>query len=114
MERISNFEERIKYMKNTYLSSDVNERDRLLGHMIERSIMLEHQNLGGKVKISTATVIKAFEDIYLDSSSRYYTGDNDTTLFNYYNAFTEIVRDDKKDIMNKFEKTILINDLFGL
>ena len=69
---------------------------------------------GGKVKLSPSTVIDAYNGVYFDSSSKYYVGDEDSTVFNFYNAFTEIIKDDKKDIINKFEKTLLINSLFEL
>lgn len=114
MEMVSDFENTIRTMKNTYLSSDDYERHRLLGHMLEKSILMEHRNFGGKVKISNSTVIKAYEDVYLDNRSKYYTGDQESTVFNYYNAFTDLVSNQDKDIMNKFEKTLLINSLFGL
>ena len=114
MEMISNFEERIRYMKNTYLSSEMNERQRLFGNMLEKAILEEYNNIGGKVKIATSNVIKAYEDVYLDSDSKYYVHNQDSSVFNYYNAFTEILKNDKKDIFLKFEKTLLINSLFNL
>lgn len=114
MEKVSNFESTIKKMKNTVLSSDLESRHTRLGNWIEKCTLEEYQNIGGKVKLSTATVIEAHNNVYFNSKSSYYVGDNDSTVFNFYNAFTEILRDDKKDIMNKFEKTLLINSLFNL
>lgn len=115
MELVSNFETKIKHMKSTYLSSDPTERHRLLGNMIEKSTLIEHRNVGGKIKISNSMVINAYESVYLDSESKYYIANGqESTLFNYHNAFTQIIRDDKKDILNRFEKSLLINNLFGL
>ena len=114
MEKVSHFEATIKKMKNTVLSSDVEERHNRLGNWIEKCVLEEYTGTGGKVKLSPSTVIDAYNGVYFDSSSKYYVGDEDSTVFNFYNAFTEIIKDDKKDIINKFEKTLLINSLFEL
>lgn len=46
--------------------------------------------------------------------SEYYVGDKDSTIMNTYNSFAKLIADDKKDICNKFEKTMLINSLLNL
>ena len=114
MEKVSQFETIIKKMKNTVLSSDLEERHHRLGNWIEKCILEEYTNTGGKVKLSPSIVIDAYNQVYFDSSSPYYVGPTDSTVFNFYNAFTEIIKNDKKDIINKFEKTLLINSLFNL
>ena len=43
-----------------------------------------------------------------------YVGDKDSSVINTYNSFAQLIADDKKDICNKFEKTMLINLLLGL
>ena len=115
MEKVSDFEQKIKHMKSTFLSSELSSKHELLGKMIEKSMLEEYVNIGGKVKISPTTVVKAYENVYHNTSSSYYVGDKqESTIFNFHNAFTEIIKDDGKDIMNKFEKTILINSLFNI
>jgi len=114
MEQVSTFEKQITHMKATYLSTDIDDRHQLLGRQVEKSLIEEHRTIAGKVKLATSTVIKAYEDVYYDTTSSYYVGDNPCSIFNYYQAFTEIIRDDKKDILNKFEKTLLVNSLFDL
>lgn len=116
MELTSNFEVILKKMKNTFLSSDINKRQKLLGEMIEKSIIFEHNNLSGKVKLSPNMVIKAYENVYLNSSSNYYVkSSEECSVFNYYNAFTELIRDsNKKDLITGYEKTLLVGQLFNL
>ncbi len=114
MSKVSNFELIIKNMKNKYLSSDIDDKHKMFGKMVEKAVLEEHQNLGGKIKISPVTVISAYNNVYHNTESKYYVGDRESTVFNFYNAFTELIRDEKRDIMNKFEKTLLVNSLFGL
>lgn len=70
---------------------------------------------GGKVKLSPAMVVKAYESVYMDSSSKFYVKPTEeSTIYNYYSAFAQLVQDEKKDILNRWEKTYLISSLFGL
>lgn len=46
--------------------------------------------------------------------SKYYTTDNVVDGFTVYNAFTDLITQDKRDLVNKFEKTLLIKDVMGI
>ena len=35
-------------------------------------------------------------------------------MFNVYNAFTQVLTNDTKDIINKCEKTLLVSDIIGI
>jgi hypothetical protein len=59
-----------KKMQNTFL--DDNDRHKLLGELIEKSMLYEHVHIGGKVKLSSSMVVKAFENVYINSSSNTY------------------------------------------
>ena len=37
-----------------------------------------------------------------------------TDMFRIYNAFTELISNKDKDIMNECEKTLLVKDIIGL
>ena len=66
-----------------------------------------------KAKLSIQNVIDAYKLIHEEDESPYYVkpGD-DTTLFNVYNAFTELISNDNdKDIFNKCEKTLLLRSI---
>lgn len=112
MEMENNVDLISKKMQNTFL--DDNDRHKLLGEMIEKSMLYEHTHVGGKVKLSSAMVVKAFENVYMNSSSNTYKKESEEcSVWNYYSAFTELVKDaSTKDIINNFEKTILCGQLF--
>ena len=116
MSLTSDFETKLKKMKNTFLSSDKEARQKQLGSMIEKSLLYEQVNQAGKVKLSPAMVVKAYENVYLNTDSDYYVKDSEEcSVFNYYNAFTELIRDsNKKDLMTGYEKTLLVGELFNL
>ena len=116
MKMTSDFESRIKKMKNTFLSPEVENRQKLLGSMIEKSLLYEYSNQAGKVKLSPAMVVKAYENVYINTDSPYYVKDTEEcSVFNYYNAFTELIKDaTKKDLMTGYEKTLLVGQLFDL
>lgn len=116
MKMTSDFESRIKKMKNTFLSPEVEDRQKLLGSMIEKSLLYEYSNQAGKVKLSPAMVVKAYENVYINTDSPYYVKDTEEcSVFNYYNAFTELIKDaTKKDLMTGYEKTLLVGQLFDL
>ena len=35
-------------------------------------------------------------------------------MFNIYNAWTQVITNDKRDIINKAEKTLLIGNILGI
>lgn len=116
MEITSDFEVKLKKMKNTFLSSKIEDKQRLLGSMIEKALLYENVNAAGKVKLSPNMVVKAYENVYYNTDSLYYVKDSEEcSVFNYYNAFTELIRDaNKKDLMTGYEKTLLVSQLFDI
>ena len=114
MEKPFDIEKRLKIMKNTFISADIEDVHKLLGKLINRSLLYEYRNVGGKVKISPSDVIKAFEDVYHNNNSHYYVQPTvEGSLHNYYGAFWSQITN-SKDIINRFEKTILVGMLFDL
>lgn len=113
MEYTNDVASRIKNMKSTFLDS--NDRHSLLGELIEKSMLYNYQHVGGKIKLSPAMVVKAYENVYMDSASDHFTKDTEeTNVWNYYSAFTDLVREDcKKDLINVFEKYFLCGNLFN-
>lgn len=100
-------------LKATFV--DRRERKTLLGGWVDYALR-EHQDYGfGKVKIAVSTATDAYKSLFIDSDSEYYIPDGmDPNYYDLMNAFTQIVTDDKKDIMNKFEKTMIINKMLGI
>lgn len=113
MESTSNFAVTLEKMKREYL--DRNERKRFLGQWVDYALR-ENENYGfGNVKISVSTPIDAYKSLFIKEDSEYYIPQGyDPTLYDIYNAFTQIITNDKKDLMNKFEKTMIINRLLEL
>lgn len=114
MEKPFDIKQRLKVMKNTFISADIEDTHKLLGKLINRSLQYEYRNIGGKIKISSTDVIKTFEDVYLNSTSHYYVQPTvEGSLHNYYGALCSQITN-SKDIINRFEKTILVGMLFDL
>jgi hypothetical protein len=110
MEQTNDFAVKIKKMKETTLNR--NKQTQYLGEWVDYALR-ETQDYGfGKVKIAVSTPVDAYKQLFIDQDSEYYIPEGlDPTLFDVYNSFTQIVTDDKKDLMNKFEKTMIINRL---
>ena len=108
----NDFSVKLKKLKNTTV--DRSEKITLLGSWVD-STLRYHQNYGfGKVKISKTIPVDAYSQVFIDTSSPYYVPENtDPTLFDIYNSFSQLITNEK-DILNKFEKTTLINKILGL
>lgn len=113
MQMPSDFENKLEMMSNTFVSSEEKDNHEFLGQLIDKSLLYEYKTAGGKVKLSSAEVIKAFESIYHDTSSKYYLSNQECSIVHYYDALSAQVTNGK-DIINRFEKTILISMLFNL
>lgn len=113
MEFTNNFKNIISEMKSTYL--DRNDRMNYLGEWVDYSLR-EHQDYGfGKVKLAVSTPIDAYKQLFIDQDSEYYIPEGaDPSLFDVYNSFTQIITDDKRDLLTKPEKTILIGKLLKI
>ena len=110
MESQNNFANILKKLKAEYVDRD--DRKLHLGNWVDFTLR-ESEDYGfGKVKLATSTAVDAYRQLYLDSDSQYYIPfGQDATKYDIYNSFTQIITDDKKDIMNKFEKTLIINKM---
>ena len=112
MESQNEFEITLNKLKDETISR--NDRKMYLGNWVDHALR-ENEDYGfGKVKIATSTPIDAYKKLFIDSDSQYYIPEGiDPTLFDVYNSFTQIITDDKKDILNKFEKTIIVGKLLN-
>lgn len=115
MEKQNDIRETLTNLSNTeFLCSDYNINESL-GKWIRNS-MKAHTSLTkyNKVKMSASDVISAYKLLFEKDDSPYFVGNEDVTnMFNVYNAFTQIITDDDKDIMNKFEKTLVVKEILG-
>ena len=111
MESQNEFEITLNKLKDETISR--NDRKMYLGNWVDHALR-ENEDYGfGKVKIATSTPIDAYKKLFIDSDSQYFIPEGiDPTLFDVYNSFTQVVTDGaKKDLLNSFEKTIIIGRL---
>lgn len=114
MEQTCDLKAWLNKLHTTSFATDYVSINESLGEWIRNSIALSYDNGFGKVKLSATNIIDTYKDLFEKKDSPYYVGEgNDTTMFNVYNAFTQQITDDKRDIMNKVEKTLLIKDILG-
>lgn len=87
-----------------------------LGKWIRNCINYSYDNHYGKVKIACSTPIDAYKSLFEREDSDYFIGNESiTSMYNIYNAFTQMITDSrKKDSFNVFEKTLLISDILGV
>ena len=85
-----------------------------LGHWVDNCINAKWNNGFGSIKLPESSPIDVYKDLFYDSKSKYYTEDNCVDGFTVYNAFTDLITQDKRDLVNKFEKTLLIKDVMGI
>lgn len=105
----NDLEIKLNKFENKDLGIDLDSRHKLLGEIIDKILFTTFNSIAGKVKLSTAMGINAYESVYYDSTSKYYSKDGSSTALNFYNALDQLVTDEKKDIFNKFEKSYLVN-----
>lgn len=98
----------------TFEASDTNINESL-GRWIRNSMYMSYANGYGKVKVATSMVLDAYKDLFEDEDSEYYTGVDNCSMFNIYNAFTQQVTDNmKKDCFTRYEKTLLVGRILGI
>ena len=85
-----------------------------LGHWVDNCINSKINMGFGSVKLAESTPIDVYKDLFYDEKSKYYTTDDRVDGFTVYNAFTDLITQDKRDLVNKFEKTLLIKDIMGI
>lgn len=96
-------------LNNTEVPYNQKDIDENLGKWIRNAMTTSYDNGFGKVKVGTPAIMDAYKLLYTDEKSPYYIKKGDATnLFNIYNAHTQVLSNDKKDIVNKFEKCGLI------
>jgi hypothetical protein len=83
---------------------------------MRRSWAMEYDNGITKASLAASVVEGAFKLLFEKENSDYYVpSDMNTDMFNVYNAFTQLISNDKdKDIMNKVEKTLLLKDILDV
>lgn len=113
MESQNDFALKLDYLKSTFL--DREEKTNYLGEWVDFALR-ESEDYGfGKVKIAVSTPIDAYKSLFIDNESDYFIPMGiQPSLFDVYNAFTQVITSDLKDLLNKPEKTFIINRLLKI
>ena len=97
---------RLKEIEVPYNERTINEN---LGKWVRKAMATTYNNGYGKIKIAADLPIDAYKLLYEDKESPYYVQYGySCSMFDVYNAMTQIITNDTRDIMNKAEKTMLI------
>lgn len=110
LELENNFENEIKAL--TEATIDREDVLSYLGKWVDGCLRKEHHNKIHTVKLSPEIAISAYKSVFMDEESKYFIPKTkEVTMFNMYNAFTQIITDDKKEIINPAERTLLIKSI---
>lgn len=95
------------------LKSVIVDRDQLpilLGNWLDTSIDIAYCNESGKIKLPNSLPLEAYKELLKNKDSYFYVAPEKViTLYHIYQVFLSQITNDEKDILNRFEKTILIN-----
>lgn len=113
MSQTSDMKLMLDTLHNTSWSGTTELIERNLGKWIRNTMHMTYDGGYGDIKIGTDLVIKAYGFMFEDPDSPYYIGvDNEVDMFTVYNAFTQLISNDKgKDLMNRAEKTLLLRTI---
>lgn len=94
------------------ISIDPEDLKEAMGRWIDNCIRYKYTSTYGTIKIAETMPIEVYKNILLDAKSPYYRKDQVIDGFTIYNAFTDIITNDKgKDIVNKFEKILMVENI---
>ena len=100
-----------KMSRKTYTRESIYEE---LGLWIDRSITAKYNTGFGTVKIAESAPVNVYKSLFYEEDSNYYVKGDEVDGFTVYNAFTDLITQDKKDLVNKFEKTLLIKEIMDI
>ena len=116
MEQVSDIKSWLDRLSETFITYEENVINENLGLWVRNALSTSFDNGYGKVKLSASTAVDAYKLLYEKEDSPYFIKPGEaTSMFNVYNAFTELISNtDTRDIMNKAEKTLLLKDILTL
>jgi hypothetical protein len=86
-----------------------------LGMQIDRCINTKFNNDFGAIKLTESLPIEVYKNLFYNNKSDYYTQDDVVSGFDVYQAYTDIICNGKsKDLVNRFEKTLLVSRILGI
>lgn len=113
LESTNDFAAILSNMKSTYL--DREDRQLHLGNWVDKCIKDGISDGFGKVKISPTHAVEAYKKLFVDQESEYFVPDGlQPSMFDIYGAFTQVITDDNRDILQKVNKTLLIGKILEI
>ena len=92
-----------------------NQMFNALGLQIDRCINFKFHNDFGTVKLPESLPIEVYKNLFYNEKSDYFTKENSVSGFDVYQAYTDIICNGKsKDLVNRFEKTLLVSRILGI
>ena len=86
-----------------------------LGYQIDNCINYKFHNDFGTIKLPESLPIEVYKNLFYNEKSEYFTKDDRVSGFDVYQAYTDIICNGKsKDLVNRFEKTLLVSRIMGL
>jgi hypothetical protein len=99
------FKDSIEQLQNTEVKRAT--LSSMLGNWIDKCLTASYDNGFHSVKLSTKDVIDVYTKLFVSNkSNKFIPSDKKVTMFDIYKEMIEIISDDDKDIINRFEKTI--------
>ena len=116
MEQTNDIKVWLDKLSNTFFGRDKESIQRELGRWVYNSMTRSYDEGYGKVSLADSSPKTAFKKLFIDAKSPYYISEDvdQVDMFTVYNAFTQIITDDNKDIVNKAEKTLLLKSILEL
>ena len=116
VQTLMGMEDTIKYTleklaKKTYVRNEMYEE---LGLWVDRCITAKYNSGFGTIKIAESAPINVYKSLFYEEDSNYYVQGDEVDGFTVYNAFTDLITQDKKDLVNKFEKTLLVKEIMDI
>lgn len=113
LESPSDFKQRIERLKSDFV--DPTTIFKRLGEWVDTTLRESWYNGVQNVRLSPTLPVEGYKSLFVDEDSDYYIPPTkQASMFDVYNAFTQVVTDDSRDFINKFEKTMMINKLLGI
>ena len=114
MSQTDNVKAILEKLANTeveYNEAIINEN---LGDWVRKTLSYSFTSNLSKVKLATSSAIDAYKLLYEKEDSPYFVSKGTPTdMFNVYNAWTQVICEDRRDIINKCEKVLLVKDILG-
>lgn len=85
-----------------------------LGEWIDFTIKKEYINDSGKIKLSTGFPIEAYKALMINRDSDYFVDGDEIPMPEILKSFLIQISTDDKDLINRYEKTQLVNQLLKL